>query len=141
MKKILISLAVITWFSFLPNRTSAQVADNCTPTASNPYTSICSDRTVYDRGDPISFTLSKSRVPLFIGPLERPWVIEDEDGKTIFEPVSILPTVQPIYTFSFTDSWDQKDMRGKQVKKGTYYLRFNANVPPLKIEISNKTKS
>ncbi len=79
-----------------------------------------------------------TRIPLFIGN-DKPWKIVDVNGNTVFVPIvasSTASTTQPDPTWTYYDSWDQRDNFGHFVETGTYSVVFTyPNNPSASFEI------
>lgn len=134
--------AVLTILFSLTGAITAGAA-YCPGQAVDPYSYLCTATSTYAKGQPITFTLFQSRVPLVIGPLEHPWKIIDERGNLVYAPSSTPPTTWPGTTFEWSDAWNQTNASGKQVHKGTYTIVFPNmpyNIMSLTITVTNKLR-
>ena len=145
MKNALYAILFISLFS-LAGSAAAHAAANssyCPGKTIDPFSFLCSGSSTYQKGQPITFTIYQSKIPLSIGPLEHPWHVVNSKGNVIYTPSSTPPTTPPDNTTEWSDTWNQINNAGKQVKKGTYLIEFENvpyNVAPLLITITKKAK-
>ena len=85
---------------------------------------LTTDKAVYERGEPVSFTFCN----LFEEPIElpntAPWLIRDTQGVVVFAPAAAQRIVVLQPNESFHATWDQRDYDGQLVPSGTYTLEF-----------------
>lgn len=78
------------------------------------------DKSVFDKGEEIKFTLRNGcDYPIALRN-SAPWIIRDKLGKVIYAPIALQVIVEIDPGESKTWVWNQKDSQGNQVEPGTY---------------------
>ncbi len=86
-----------------------------------PKVSFNTDKSAYDQGELVTFTITNDGTETIELPNSAPWWIENtKTGERVFTPVAadVITPVDPSQSESWT--WDQSDDEGKQVPAGTY---------------------
>nr|QNO53014.1 hypothetical protein PNHJDAII_00018 [Methanosarcinales archaeon ANME-1 ERB6] len=85
------------------------------------------DKDVYIEGEMVTFTFSNNCSEAITLPNSDPWVIKDNKGNIVYEPIP-RPVITPVPPGSSKSwVWDQKDNAGKQVPAGTYIVELKTD--------------
>jgi len=94
------------------------------PTISPPAScaQLLLDKSTFDRGEEIKFTLKNRCDHPITLKNSAPWKIRDKLGRVVYSPIALQVIVKVDSGESKIWMWNQRDQRGNQVGPGTYTI-------------------